>query len=364
MRTLTTLFLLTFALFLAGQSKKSHLLTSGFLDEERHVSIQLPRTYAYSNRAYPVLFVLDSEWAFSYAGGAADFLANEVMGYIPELIVVGISNVDRLRDMWIRQGTSDHLKFMDFIEKELIPMVDSTYRTNNFRIIYGWSSGGAISTRFFLTRPGVFDGYIESGSGVGPNTYKLGQQTLPLNDYANTYFYANCEGTGRRVKYLERYRFLLDSIRPKGLTYQVKLAEGKEHLDVLSYGIYDGLAFVFKDFRIPAKALEAGADAIISHYQMINSRFDFEVMMPEGAYVEAASLLSQDGRVDEAVKILEHGLETHPFSSDIAGTLGEIYFFEKDLVNAKQAYRQALELAQDQDEMRRLKYDGMLKGLE
>lgn len=93
---------------------------------------------------------------------------------MPELIVVGITNTDRTRDLtptnaslWRADGTEAKLptsggadKFLKFIETELIPKVEANYRTQPYRVFAGHSFGGLFALHTFLTRPELFNAYI------------------------------------------------------------------------------------------------------------------------------------------------------------------------------------------------------------
>jgi len=78
---------------------------------------------------YPVMYLLDGEMHFHHATGAVQFLATN--GRIPEMIVIGISNTDRKRDLTPSTGVASDLKedptaggadrFLKFMVDELAP---------------------------------------------------------------------------------------------------------------------------------------------------------------------------------------------------------------------------------------------------
>jgi predicted alpha/beta superfamily hydrolase len=157
-------------------------LHSTVLGEERKVVVRLPEGYDTSETRYPVLYLLDGEFFFQQAAAAVQFLSeNAYVDYaainqpIPKLIVVGIVNVDRNRDFTPThapvQGQSrfptsgEAEEFLDFLETELIPLIDGRYRTHQYRILSGWSLGGLLTVHAFLDRPGLFSAYLAiSGS--------------------------------------------------------------------------------------------------------------------------------------------------------------------------------------------------------
>jgi len=75
-------------------------LRSDVLDEDRALLVCLPRDYDESPMSYPVLFVLYGDQVRGYFAEAVhvvDRLSEE--GSIPKMIVVGVANVDRYRDL-------------------------------------------------------------------------------------------------------------------------------------------------------------------------------------------------------------------------------------------------------------------------
>jgi Putative esterase len=89
-------------------------------------------------------------------------------GLIPEIIVVGVAHSDRTRDLYATKanfkqsgrtipfpssGKTD--QFLEFLEKEVIPWVESTYRAAPPRILAGHSAGGNFALHAMRMRPGL-----------------------------------------------------------------------------------------------------------------------------------------------------------------------------------------------------------------
>lgn len=141
-----------------GQSEKDSEiylkseLYSEVLGETRTFHIGLPDSYHTSNdKSYPIMFLLDGYTHFKTTSGIVHFLSSDLTGnnMAPEKIVVAIDNIDRERDFTVTKiktvrpntmgGDRD---FLAFIEKELIPYIDDTYRTETYRILPWHSLGG------------------------------------------------------------------------------------------------------------------------------------------------------------------------------------------------------------------------------
>lgn len=117
-------------LVLINPPYRAFRIPSGILDEERTILERLPAGYGTSGRSYPVLFVLDANPRPSRFGVSFYDVAEEVAALgkpVPELIVLGVRNTHRIRDMVPvpdsafppAPGKAD--AFLRFIEEELIP---------------------------------------------------------------------------------------------------------------------------------------------------------------------------------------------------------------------------------------------------
>jgi len=134
---------------------------SATLGERRTMLVYLPSDYETPDRTYPVLYELDgTEGSFVHCA-AAVWYQSEMAGKIPGYIVVGIRSEDRARDFGERAEA-----FRRFLAKELMPFVDSQYRTTGFRVLYGQSAGSLYAFEVFLSAPGLFDAYILNSFGT------------------------------------------------------------------------------------------------------------------------------------------------------------------------------------------------------
>lgn len=153
-------------------SQKSFLLPSKILSEERTVWIHTPADYPSSKETYPVVYLLDGEGHFNYVSQMVEYLSGYDRNRIPKIIVVGIVNVDRSRDLTpvLDSVSSPRRKevlssvgagrFLRFIEEELVPYIDKNYPTQPYRILAGHSLGGLFALYAKQTVPHLFQSTI------------------------------------------------------------------------------------------------------------------------------------------------------------------------------------------------------------
>lgn len=243
-RTLLSIYLLFISGLNAQSYVENHVLKSKHLGEERAISVSLPSEYKLSDASYSVLYVLDGEYIFSYAQGTVDFLTNN-FGYIPELIVVSIPNTNRNRDMQVSLiGEDGPNNFIKFLTLELFPFINKEYRVNGFDMLYGWSSASGIGIYLMNTQPQFLDGYILTGTGIGPKTANHIRENISNLNYQNSYFYACVEDEEPRRSALIRYGDLIDSLKIAGLNTKFEVIESS-HVEVMSKGLHEGLNFIF-----------------------------------------------------------------------------------------------------------------------
>jgi len=145
-------------------------LTSAALGEVREFSVRLPASYdRRPGQRYPVIYVLDGPPLDGHTAEGASALA--ARGLAPELIVVGIPNMQRsgrARDFlppWLsfrrRDGTpftGGADRFLRFLRDELVPRIDRDYRTVSPRLLVGHSLGAIFVCYTLSAAPALFDG--------------------------------------------------------------------------------------------------------------------------------------------------------------------------------------------------------------
>src|SRR6187397_1521618 len=151
---------------------------STILKEQRKVWVYLPNMKAgmqNPGQRYPVVYLLDGDGHFESVVGMIQQLS-QVNGntIVPEMIIVGIPNTDRTRDLTPTHIASDPPmmdsnfskttgggeNFVAFIEKELMPHIDSVYSTAPYKILIGHSFGGLTVMNVLTNHTKLFNAYI------------------------------------------------------------------------------------------------------------------------------------------------------------------------------------------------------------
>lgn len=145
-------------------------LSSAVLGEPRVVNVYLPPDYARSQARFPVLFALDGgmQEDFPHIAGVIDVsIRNEV---IRPLVIVGIENTERRRDLVSATSIEEERKiaphaggtdlFRRFVREELKPEIARRYRVSGESAVVGESFAGLFVLETLLQDPELFDTYI------------------------------------------------------------------------------------------------------------------------------------------------------------------------------------------------------------
>lgn len=343
-----------------AQGTFQHQITSTFLNEPRVISISLPEDYSKYEKEYPVVFMLDGEYSFSFAQGSANFLSND-FGFLPKMIVVSIPNTIRSKDFPISLSDQRYADFASFLKSELIPFIEENYRSNGFHTLYGWSSSSGLCMHTLAKNPELFKGLILAGSGIGPQDKAFLESNLPENYDRPTFLHVSAEG-GPRARGVLQFQSLIDQKSIPQLTSKFEVLTNATHVGALAEGYYRGINFVFDSFYIPEGVLVQGLDSIINYYSQLSGIFGFDIIMPEGAINESSGILMDHDLQSDAIRLLKYGLEQYNQSATLAGALGVIYMRDDKVDEAKKYFRDAITLAEENQSVR-AKYEAYLKSL-
>ena len=151
------------------------------------MNVYLPPDYA--KGAFPVLYMPDGGMNedFPHVAGAVDVSIKNAV--IRPLIVVGVQNTERRRDLAPITTVPDEQKaapkaggtekFRDFLRDELKPAIAQRYRITKESGIIGESLAGLFVVETFVDEPALFDHYIAADPSVWWNEQHLVRHAFP-----------------------------------------------------------------------------------------------------------------------------------------------------------------------------------------
>lgn len=161
---------------------ETFIFDSKILGEPRTINVYLPPDYTKGGK-FPVLYMPDGgmDEDFPHVAGAVDVSIKNAV--IRPLIVVGVKNTERRRDLAPITVVPDEQKaapkaggtekFRAFLRDELKPAIARRYQITAESGIIGESLAGLFVVETFLLEPALFDHYIAADPSVWWNEQHL-----------------------------------------------------------------------------------------------------------------------------------------------------------------------------------------------
>jgi hypothetical protein len=330
-----------------------HTINSQAVAEERTILVQVPANYERTEARYPVVYMLDAH-APQNAMMAGLVEQQAWGGVMPEVIVVGIQNTNRTRDMTPtpgdRQGAGGAAKFLQFIETEVIPFVNKNYRTEPYRVLAGHSLAGLFTVYAMIERPDAFNAYVAASPYLHwdkNHLVKRAEEMLKSRPEMNNQLFV---GLGNEPEYLNAYNSfeaLLKQTKPKKLEYEFRQFKEENHGSVVLPAYYAGLRKVYEGWQTPENGTFADLE---SHYRKLSSRYGYTVKPPEALVNRAGYQMLNAGNMAEAIAVFKKNVENYPRSANVYDSLGEAYEKNGDEKAAREHYEKAWKMAEQNGE--------------
>jgi len=229
------------------------------MNEDRTIMIGVPDGYATSTKKYPVLFLLDGQWAFNPTVQALAWLSNPQYGMIPQTIVVSLHTGDNRMNVMAptmdkqRKEGGGGDKLYQFIKEELIPFVDKNYRTYNYRVIGGASLGGLFVMYAFVNDPYLFNGYLSLSPAMWWDSNVMLDRTkafLLKNPNLHSRIYLALANEGPQMG-VDSLASILEKCGSKDIVWKYDKQEKEVHETVGYKGTWDGMKFLLADWHYP-----------------------------------------------------------------------------------------------------------------
>ncbi len=234
-------------------------ITSSKIGQRYDLFISLPENYRTSKQSYPVLYVLDG-WHFPLMAFIQDNniysqrMAPVIMvniGHSPAKEAMTLRNRDFMPDRIAKVPNSGGAPvFLDFLERELIPFIDRTYRTNpSDRGLLGHSLGGSFALYALEQRPALFQRVVAASPAMAPDSviFSDARRTLrALPAPVRLELSVGSEDEFGLAKIATEFARALDEIKPKNLDYRFTLYPGENHNSVRLISFPASLYWVYR----------------------------------------------------------------------------------------------------------------------
>ena len=347
------------------------------LREPRRLLVYLPPNYEQAReQRYPVLYLLDAEAHFHHATGIVQFLAEN--GRIPQLIVVGVTNTQRGRDLAPSTHSRKELEddpdvggagnFLKFLSSELAPWVEARFRTSPYRILVGHSFGGLFNVYALTSDPQAFQAHIAISPSLWWDEGNFAREArVKLASLPGEHFlylsWGDREPTIRGPT--EELVAWLEKNPPARLTWKSRYYAGDDHGTTPHRSLYDGLEALYDGWLLPdeidGKEQHYDLPGLEAHAAQLSRRYGYPIV-PSPASVDAVGEELLDRKdFAAAIPILQRNAADHGYLPYVHESLGKALEGAGRPREALEEYRKALALALDEENPYSSPLDGYRK---
>ena len=360
-------------------------ISSNILGEQRKVWIYTPAMRPGNNDTssrYPVVYLLDGDAHFQSVAGMIQQLSEANSNTnCPPMIIVAIPNTSRTRDLTpthiysdlpmmdssSSKNTGGGENFVAFMEKELMPHIDSVYPTQPYKLLIGHSFGGLTVMNILTNHTKMFNAYIAIDPSMWydkENFLKATEQKLTGKKYDGIKLYlgiANTMPDGMTIeKMLKdtsagtrhiRSIFAMDKFikanKQNGLKFASKYYVDDDHGSVPMITEYDGLRFIFNYYKLKFsfEDFTDSSTAIVKKYQdhfdVVSKEFGYKVSPPELLINNFGYAALGSKYFARAEGLFKMNINNYPNSGNAYDSYGDLLAARKDTANAIAYFQKA-----------------------
>ncbi|WP_158799404.1 alpha/beta hydrolase-fold protein [Pedobacter sp. L105] len=393
------LILLVFTAFfsLCALAQKDNKVTIGTIDsiqskilnEQRKIWVYVPNSWtADSKQRYPVVYLLDGDDHFNSVVSMIQYLSQAGGNTIcPEMIVVGIPNTDRIRDLTpthvnaappytdslMLKTTGGGERFVSFIEKELIPRIDSLYPTQPYKILTGHSFGGLTVMNVAINHTKLFNSYICIDPSMWwdqMNLLNTTKKALREKNFSGTTLYLGIANTlregmditnvrsdtskgTRHIRAILNLDQYIKEEKQNGLRYESKYYSNDDHGSVSLITEYDALRFIFDRYRFklsPKDYTDSTVDVankFVKHYQEVSKLLSYKISPPEDIVNNLGCDFLEQKQYAKAQGLFKINVANYPESYNVQDSYGDYFLAMGDKSKAIEYFKKALAIKEN-----------------
>lgn len=334
-------------------------IRSQILNEDRMLTITLPREYESTNLSYPVIYHL-------YADRIEQYLAESVSnvynlgstGVIPPFILIGIDEKQlRYRDLLPlnNDGTPTGIEnFIRFIKEELFPFVEKNYRTKNFRILAGPQVGANFGIYTLCKYPELFNAFILTSpfrwSGGRDLLLEMSREFFSRTSMLNKFLSITFDESDRLAKegavYVRNFEKLVSGNSPENFRLNIHFIEGSSDFNT-PLRLKEGLKSLFESYPLPAEKQIENLAALIEYYNNLSGLYGFPVDVPEHVLTFVSDGFDSQKKIKERLEVLEFILKIYPQSVNALWRLANYYKGTGEKARALNYFEECLKIMPD-----------------
>jgi tetratricopeptide (TPR) repeat protein len=114
--------------------------------------------------------------------------------------------------------------------------------------------------------------------------------------------------------------------------------------------MYDGLEFIYSDWRLPNDVIIEGAESIKKHYSKISNKYGYPIQISEAALNVIGYRFLNNGEIEKAIKVFKYNIELYPESANVYDSYGEALEKAGKKEDAFNNYKVAVEMGTEKND--------------
>jgi predicted alpha/beta superfamily hydrolase len=361
--------------FTIGFEKSS---PSKILGEQRKVWIHIPNSNGGNENTgkgrYPVIYLLDGDANFNNIVSITEFMSNA--GLCPPMIVVGVLHHTRMTELTF--GTDKETpgivgrgeKFMLYMEKELMPYIESNYPTASYKVFIGHSVGGLTVVNTLIHHPNLFNAYVSLDGALWWNNQQIVTEAKLIlankNYKGKALFMALANRMERGMDTLavqkdttestelirSNLEFIKDIFKNKTnqLRFQHIFYENDDHSSVRLIGEYDALRFIFDYYKLKIYNSELDDpnfkldSLLVTHYTNVSEQIGYLIKPDESQVNNLGYHMLNQKQFIKAEALFKLNITNYPETANCYDGLGDLYLAKGDKLKAIESFKKTLSL--------------------
>lgn len=323
------------------------IVSSEQFKEPAEFIVTLPPSYSKRSDKEYVLLLDFHPRSQAYLSGMHDWMShNGDWPWLETIIVTapdGHAGLGKLKEQAIEEQGSELL--LDFMEQELLPAIDSKYRTNGFRILNGFTGNAGLSLYTLLNRPSLFNAYFAASPVLSKDfayVIKDAPKKLAAMKGKPRFLLMSTSDSGFEKRQLASFAEMESIIKANAtelLDYRIKRFDGTYYMTQPILATAYGIELLFNDIhqvlKPDSEISSQGAQAILAHYRYLSEeKYGFEVHATDSLIALAEYEMAKDSALgaDKALAIYQIAVKSYPNSHTahdaLAGAYAETGEFE------------------------------------
>jgi hypothetical protein len=276
------------------------------------------------------------------------------------MIVVAIVNVDRTRDFTpihslifggkvdssLMATTGGGTRFLQFIQTEVIPLIDSTYRVQPYRILATHSLGGTFGLFAKERSPDLFSSTILMTPAIyGGNIEIIKRFKAFLHTHQQLRGKLFISIGSENLQTVNAITTQLKLLAPKTFEWQFQQYKDENHFSVTYKSMYDALKFIYKGWFVDNyDTTKLSYNDIKSRFDKLSREFGYRIYPPEELINSAGYKQLRSGRIDAAIELFKQNCINFPNSWNAFDSMGEAYMKKGENKLAIESYEKSVSL--------------------